>query len=48
MKANVGFSDKEIMKAQRKYAKMSDEELGEKLEHVSVYARVSPEHKSAL
>ena len=24
---------------------MSDEELGEKLEHVSVYARVSPEHK---
>lgn len=29
MKANVGFSDKEIMKAQRKYAKMSDEELCE-------------------
>ncbi len=25
--------------------KMSDEELAEKLEHVSVYARVSPEHK---
>ena len=29
MKSNVGFSDKEIMKAQRKYAKMSDEELCE-------------------
>ena len=29
MKANVGFSDKEIMKAQKKYAKMSDEELCE-------------------
>ena len=25
--------------------KMSDEELDKKLEHISVYARVSPEHK---
>ncbi len=39
------FEDGDIALSGVELDKMSDEELGEKLEHVSVYARVSPEHK---
>ena len=39
------FEDGDIALSGVELDKMNDEELGEKLEHVSVYARVSPEHK---
>lgn len=39
------FEDGDIALSGVELDKMSNEELGEKLEHVSVYARVSPEHK---
>lgn len=39
------FRDGDISVEGRELEQMSDEELHEKLEHISVYARVAPEHK---
>ncbi len=39
------FEDGDLSVDGNELDKMSDEELAEKLEHISVYARVSPEHK---